>query len=83
MLTPGQGVRAKLYTPVGGPQAGWAPTITAAPGAVVRGQSYSLTGTQLNGLSEASSFGDEFNSATNYPLVRIRNLVGEEPLRFE
>jgi hypothetical protein len=26
-------------------------------------------------LSEASSFGDEFNSATNYPLVRIRNLA--------
>jgi hypothetical protein len=75
VLTPGQGVRAKLYTPLGGPQAGWAPTITSAPAAVTRGQSYSLTGTQLNGLSEASAYGDEFNSATNYPLVRIRNLA--------
>ena len=75
VLTPGQGVRAKLYTPVGGPQAGWAPTIISAPAAVSRGQTYSLSGTQLNGLSEASSFGDEFNSATNYPLVRIRNLA--------
>jgi len=75
VLTPGQGLRAKLYTPVGGPQAAWAPTITSAPAAVTRGQSYSLTGTQLNGLSEAASYGDEFNSATNYPLVRIRNLA--------
>jgi hypothetical protein len=75
MLTPGQATRARLYTPVGGPQAGWAPTISSVPTALTRGQTYALTGTQLNGLSEASSFGDEFNSATNYPIVRIRNLA--------
>jgi hypothetical protein len=75
VLTPGQSVRAKLYTPVGSAQAAWKPTITAAPNLLVRGSTYTLTGTQLNGLSEASSFGDEFNSATNYPLVRIRNLA--------
>jgi hypothetical protein len=34
-----------------------------------------LSGTQLNGLSEAASYGDEFGSATNYPLVRIRNIA--------
>ena len=75
VLTPGGGLRAKLYTPVGGAQAGWAPTISSAPAAVTRGQTYSLSGTQLNGLSEAASYGDEFGSATNYPLVRIRNLA--------
>jgi hypothetical protein len=42
---------------------------------VTRGQTYPLTGTQLNGLSEAAAYGDEFTSATNYPLVRIRNLA--------
>ena len=73
VLTPGQITRASLYTPTGGPQAGWAPTITNAPAAVTRGQTYALTGTQLNGLSEAAAYGDEFNSATNYPLVRITN----------
>ncbi|MFL6726525.1 MAG: hypothetical protein ACJ8FS_08430 [Sphingomicrobium sp.] len=73
VLTPGQITRASLYTPIGGPQAGWAPTITNAPAAVTRGQTYALTGTQLNGLSEAAAYGDEFNSATNYPLVRITN----------
>jgi len=75
VLNPGQAVRAKLYTPVGSPQASWAPTISSVPTALMRGQTYALTGTQLNGLSEASSFGDEFNSATNYPLVRIRNVA--------
>ena len=75
VLNPGQAVRAKIYTPLGGPQASWAPTISSVPTALTRSQSYTLTGTQLNGLSEASSFGDEFNSATNYPLVRIRNVA--------
>ena len=32
-----------------------------------------MTGTQFNGLSEAASYGDELNAATNYPLVRITN----------
>jgi hypothetical protein len=64
---------AKIYTPLGGPQPGWAPTITTAPTNITRGQSYSLTGTQFNGLSEAAAYGDELSAPTNYPLVRITN----------
>jgi hypothetical protein len=75
VLSPGQTVRAGLYTPSGAPQAGWAPTITTVPSAITRGQTYSLTGTQLNGLSEAAAYGDEFNAATNYPLIRITNVA--------
>ena len=30
-------------------------------------------GTQFNGLSQANSFGDEFATPTNYPLVRLTN----------
>jgi len=75
VLTPGATARASVYTPVGGPQPSWAPTIITAPAAVTRGQTYALTGTQLNGLSEASSYGDELNSPTNYPLVRITNVA--------
>ena len=37
------------------------------------GSTYPLSGTQLNGLTQASSFGDETQNATNYPLVRITN----------
>jgi hypothetical protein len=34
---------------------------------------YPITGTQLNGLTQASTFGDESENATNYPLGRITN----------
>jgi len=32
-----------------------------------------ISGTQFNGLSQAAAFGDEVETATNYPLVRITN----------
>ncbi|HEY4115238.1 MAG TPA: hypothetical protein VGM17_14380, partial [Rhizomicrobium sp.] len=34
---------------------------------------YQIVGTQFNGLSQANAFGDEYETATNYPLVRITN----------
>jgi hypothetical protein len=37
------------------------------------GQTYTLSGTQLNGLSQANAYGDDIQSATNFPLVRIVN----------
>ena len=51
----------------------WAPTISAAPGVVQLGQTYTITGTQFNGLSQGVGSGDERQAATNYPLVRITN----------
>ena len=61
----------QIYTPDGNPQPGWAPTITQAPANVDRGATYTITGTQFNGLSQAQAFGDELVGPTNYPLVRI------------
>ena len=37
------------------------------------GANYQLTGTQFNGLSQAVAYGDDYQGATNYPLVRIKN----------
>ena len=37
------------------------------------GSTYRVWGFQFNGLSQAAGFGDEFGTATNYPLVRITN----------
>ncbi|HEX4738552.1 MAG TPA: hypothetical protein VH331_13425 [Allosphingosinicella sp.] len=73
VLTPTLNVQVRLYEPTGGPQAAWAPTVTTVPTALTRGHSFALTGTQLNGLSEAQAYGDELTAATNYPLVRITN----------
>jgi hypothetical protein len=36
-----------------------------------RGQTYTVSGRQFNGMGQAMAFGDEFQNATNYPLVRI------------
>lgn len=64
---------ASLYSGAGQPQASWLPQITKVPKNVTRGKTYAISGTQFNGLSQGMSFGDEFQNATNYPLVRITN----------
>jgi len=63
----------RVYRADGTYQAAWAPTITSSPGTVTRGSSYTISGTQFNGLSQANAFGDEDNQPTNYPLVRLTN----------
>jgi hypothetical protein len=62
-----------VYQPSGTYQAAWQPTISSSPSTVTRGSTYKISGTQFNGLSQAAAFGDEVETATNYPLVRITN----------
>jgi Domain of unknown function (DUF4082) len=64
----------EIYTPTGTYQSAWRPTISSFPSSVAPGgTSYSLSGTQLNGLSQGAMYGDDAQAATNYPLVRITN----------
>jgi hypothetical protein len=64
----------EIYAPIGFVNPSWAPTITNSPAEVTPGgTNYTLTGTQLNGLSQAVSYGDDYQAATNYPLVAIQN----------
>jgi len=53
----------------------WRPTITSFlfSNNVNPGGTYQIFGRQFNGLSQANAFGDEFQVATNFPLVRITN----------
>ncbi len=67
------GSTVSLYTPTGKPKASWAPHIKSFPSSLAPGDTYKISGTQFNGLSQAMAFGDEFQNATNYPLVRITN----------
>jgi len=64
---------AAAYTSKGTYKSSWAPKITSFPSTVTRGSTYKISGQQFNGLSQAASFGDEFETATNYPIVRITN----------
>lgn len=63
----------EIYSPVGSAQSSWAPTITSFPSSVSPTQTYTLKGTQFNGLSQGAAYGDDAQSATNFPLVRIKN----------
>lgn len=63
----------EVYTSSGQPNSSWAPTITSYPTTVKEGLSYGISGTQFNGLSGCSAFGDDLQDETNYPLIRITN----------
>lgn len=63
----------QVYTPVGTPDPVWEPTITSVPASLRPGYTYTLYGRQINGLSQAVSYGDDATMATNYPIVRVRN----------
>ena len=71
----------EIYTPDAGDDDGeavhqeWRPVITSAPKTLRPGKSYLLEGIRLNGMSQASAFGDEDQDATNYPLVRLINVA--------
>jgi len=65
-----------LYRPDGGPNRDWKPQITETPERMEPGRSYRLYGRQLNGLSQAVSYGDDAQMATNYPIVRLREWGG-------
>jgi hypothetical protein len=77
MLPTGQviviGNDVEVYNPKGKYNSAWAPVITKYPSSVTRGTTYKISGQQFNGLSQAAAFGDEDETATNYPLVRITN----------
>ena len=61
-----------LYTPEDrAPMPAWAPTIKSAPARISGGDTFTISGTLLNGLSQAVSFGDDYTAATNYPIVRL------------
>jgi hypothetical protein len=64
---------AEVYQATGSANPAWAPTISSSPATVTRGQTYQISGTQFNGVTQGASLGDEFDSHTNYPLVRITN----------
>jgi len=63
----------QVYTPAGSPSASWKPTIISFPATMLSGNTYIITGTQFNGLSQACSYGDDAQMATNYPIVRVTN----------
>jgi len=64
----------EILTTTGTVKASWRPTVSSAPRRVRRGgTNYLISGTQFNGLTQGAAYGDDFQDATNYPMVRIVN----------
>jgi hypothetical protein len=64
---------SQVYTSSSGGLQLWDPIVTYCPSNVTPGQTYHVIGRLFNGWSQAAAFGDEFETATNYPLVQIEN----------
>ena len=64
----------EVYTASGSPYPGIAPTALLTTAVLSRGSSSVLFGSRFNGVSQANAYGDDAQSATNYPIVRITNV---------
>jgi hypothetical protein len=73
LVADGIHIDAELFTGQGRPDAAWRPNITSVPATLTRGATVQISGTQFNGLSVGSDYGDDCTNATNYPIVRITN----------
>jgi hypothetical protein len=75
-----------LYTPdpltQGSPAPSWRPANISVPTTMLVGYSYTLSGTQINGLSQAVAYGDDNGMATNYPIVRLTDPSTSPPSVF-
>jgi hypothetical protein len=66
------GNRDWIYTPVGGPQNSWRPTVTSV---TAKGDgSYHLTGTQLTGFVTTGE--DDYQDPQNFPVVYLKDAAG-------
>jgi hypothetical protein len=69
-----------VYSSKGRPKRAWRPQLTSVPTSLAPGHTYTLTGRQLGGLTQGSAYGDDFQDATNYPLVRITSRASHRVL---
>jgi hypothetical protein len=61
--------RYYVYTPAGAPLAAGKPTINRITPTSCT--SYRIIGTLFNGITEGAAYGDDWQMATNYPIVRM------------
>jgi hypothetical protein len=69
-----QGTMA-IYTESGSPVAAAVPVISAISYSGTTGV-YTLSGTNLNGIDEGASYGDDNEMSSNYPLIRLTDASG-------
>jgi hypothetical protein len=73
----------EVYTPAAGTVSGVAPTISSAPIEINSPSAgNSLSGVQLNGLTENNAYGDDYQGPTNYPLIRLVQVSAPNSVYF-
>jgi len=63
----------EVYTPSGNVLTNLAPSALLTQAVLARGSSFTLFGYKFNGASQTVAYGDDYQAATNYPIVRITN----------
>ena len=61
----------ELFTSTGSQYTGWTPTALLPATTFNKGQTYTISGSKFNGVSQDGAYGDDFQDATNYPLIRF------------
>jgi hypothetical protein len=62
------------FAPSDSAQTAWEPTITNITS--VSSTQYTLTGTQLTGISEGAGYGDDAEMSENYPIIKLVSSTG-------
>ncbi len=65
----------ELFNSTGSNYTGWTPTALLSNIVFSRGTTTLLNGTKFNGVSQNNAYGDDFQDATNYPIVRFTNIA--------
>ncbi|HMJ05548.1 MAG TPA: kelch repeat-containing protein [Chthoniobacterales bacterium] len=74
LIADGRTKDVELYSSTGRPNKAWRPRIRTVARTLTRGSVNNvIKGSQFNGLTIGSDYGDDALAATNYPLVQITN----------
>lgn len=65
----------EIYTPQAAHHPEWAPLILEVDLLLRRGSTFKIGGLRFNGMTQGAAYGDDVQAATNYPLVRMTNLL--------
>jgi len=66
----------ELFNSTGSAYTGWTPDVILSAATLQRGSTLTLSGHKFNGASQNNAYGDDFQDATNYPLVRFTSTSG-------
>ena len=64
----------EIFTSAGSPYSGFTPTILLPSLTMHHGTTVKLSGFNFNGASQNNFYGDDYQDATNYPIVRFTNV---------